>query len=123
MWSDIWPAGFSELVIGPRQHYSDAKKLFSGADSETGSEEDVLLDDDNDHDIDMDSMGGDSRRSLSPSKLTARQRAKGNKDLQEVLLALPNGKSSLPKLSLCTSHLPHSVSSSSVDDDLMLTSC
>jgi len=31
-----------------------------------------------------------SRRSGSPSKLTARQRAKGNKDLQESLLALPN---------------------------------
>ena len=29
----------------------------------------------------------------SPSKLTARQRAKGNKDLQETLIALPNGES------------------------------
>lgn len=32
-----------------------------------------------------------SRRSGSPSKLTARQRAKGNKDMQDHLVALPNG--------------------------------
>ncbi|WVW78546.1 hypothetical protein I302_100502 [Kwoniella bestiolae CBS 10118] len=31
-----------------------------------------------------------SRRSISPTKMTARQRAKGNKDLQETLLQLPN---------------------------------
>ena len=31
----------------------------------------------------------DSRRSVSPSKLTARQRAKYDKDLQDTLLSLP----------------------------------
>lgn len=35
----------------------------------------------------------DTSRAVSPSKQTARQRAKGNKDLQETLLTLPDGKS------------------------------
>jgi len=43
--------------------------------------------------LDVMSYAGSSRRSASPSKLTARQRAKGNKDLQETLIALPNGLS------------------------------
>ena len=34
---------------------------------------------------------GESRRSLSPSKMTARQRGRGDMDLQETLLALPMG--------------------------------
>jgi len=41
-----------------------------------------------------DDLGDDETRSTSPSKLTARQRAKGNKDLQETLVSLP-GTSSL----------------------------
>jgi hypothetical protein len=36
-----------------------------------------------------DELGDDETRSTSPSKLTARQRAKGNKDLQETLVSLP----------------------------------
>jgi len=36
-----------------------------------------------------DDLGDDETRSTSPSKLTARQRAKGNKDLQETLVSLP----------------------------------
>jgi hypothetical protein len=39
-------------------------------------------------DLDNDEEG---TRSISPSKLTARQRAKGNKDLQETLVSLPGG--------------------------------
>jgi hypothetical protein len=61
-------------------------------------EEDELGDDDEGGDEDGDDMSIDfenrsSRRSTSPSKLTARQRAKGNKDLQDTLIALPNGES------------------------------
>jgi hypothetical protein len=43
-------------------------------------------------------LGDDETRSTSPSKLTARQRAKGNKDLQETLVSLP-GTFSLSLLS------------------------
>ena len=40
-----------------------------------------------------DDLGDDETRSTSPSKLTARQRAKGNKDLQETLVSLPGALS------------------------------
>jgi len=40
-----------------------------------------------------DDLGDDETRSTSPSKLTARQRAKGNKDLQETLVSLPGTSS------------------------------
>jgi len=39
-------------------------------------------------------MDDEETRSTSPSKLTARQRAKGNKDLQETLVSLPGKFSS-----------------------------
>jgi hypothetical protein len=39
-------------------------------------------------------------RATSPSKLTARQRAKGNKDLQDTLIALPNGSYQVSLLDL-----------------------
>lgn len=53
------------------------------------------LDDDEDAEMDDEEGGfGDDSRATSPSKLTARQRAKNNKDLQETLIALPNGQSS-----------------------------
>lgn len=55
-----------------------------------GSDEEEPLDDGPDE-LDVLSYAGSSRRSISPSKLTARQRAKGNKDLQDTLIALPNG--------------------------------
>lgn len=55
-----------------------------------GSDEEEPLDDGPDE-LDVLSYTGSSRRSISPSKLTARQRAKGNKDLQDTLIALPNG--------------------------------
>jgi hypothetical protein len=42
-----------------------------------------------DDDLELDDEEG--TRSISPSKLTARQRAKGNKDLQETLVSLPGG--------------------------------
>lgn len=68
-------------------------------------DEDLLMDDDpaedalgEDEDEEEDMLeeevgedGGSSRRSQSPSKMTARQRARGNQDLQETLLALPMG--------------------------------
>lgn len=40
-------------------------------------------------DIYSDDSAEEERQSTSPSKLTARQRAKGNKDLQETLVSLP----------------------------------
>lgn len=52
------------------------------------------LDDDEDAEMEDEEGGlGDDSRATSPSKLTARQRAKNNKDLQETLIALPNGQS------------------------------
>jgi hypothetical protein len=48
-----------------------------------------------------DGLGDDETRSTSPSKLTARQRAKGNKDLQETLVSLP-GAFSLTHLDLAS---------------------
>ena len=45
---------------------------------------------------DNDMGDANTSRAVSPSKLTARQRARGNKDLQETLLTLPEGESSCP---------------------------
>jgi hypothetical protein len=44
-----------------------------------------------------DDLGDDETRSTSPSKLTARQRAKGNKDLQETLVSLPGASYTSPR--------------------------
>jgi len=44
-----------------------------------------------------DDLGDDETRSTSPSKLTARQRAKGNKDLQETLVSLPGTLYTTPR--------------------------
>jgi hypothetical protein len=44
-----------------------------------------------------DDLGDDETRSTSPSKLTARQRAKGNKDLQETLVSLPGALYTTPR--------------------------
>ncbi|OCF41701.1 hypothetical protein I317_04507 [Kwoniella heveanensis CBS 569] len=60
-----------------------AKKIKRAAEDELESDDELLLKDDEESIM-------SSRRSGSPSKLTARQRAKGNKDLQETLLQLPN---------------------------------
>ena len=63
---------------------------------EPGSDDDEALFDDLldpvPDELEIMSYAGSSRRSASPSKLTARQRARGNKDLQDTLIALPNGK-------------------------------
>jgi hypothetical protein len=45
--------------------------------------------DDKDEEFYSDELDDEETRSTSPSKLTARQRAKGNKDLQETLVSLP----------------------------------
>jgi Ino eighty subunit 2 len=45
----------------------------------------------------FDEVDSASRRSNSPTKMTARQRSKGNKDAQDHLLALPNGESDTSK--------------------------
>jgi hypothetical protein len=42
--------------------------------------------------IDFEGEYGEGERGGSPSKLTARQRARGNKDLQETLIALPSSE-------------------------------
>lgn len=55
----------------------------------------------------------DSRRSISPSKLTARQRAKYDKDIQETLLSLP-GTSHISGVKLQFLH-PHYLWHSDVD--------
>lgn len=90
-----------------RQNVAD----FPGSDQDAAgsSEQDELaqedeLEDEQDAegeeemDIDMDLepdrlSDGQSFRAVSPTKLTARQRAKGNADLQGVLIALPSGMS------------------------------
>lgn len=56
-------------------------------------DEDVPEEDAGDEELDELDPEDTSTRSASPSKMTARQRARGNKDLQETLLALPNGQS------------------------------
>lgn len=48
-----------------------------------------------------DDLDENETRSTSPSKLTARQRAKGNKDLQETLVSLP-GTYFLGLIALCS---------------------
>ncbi|KAK8847351.1 hypothetical protein IAR55_005208 [Kwoniella newhampshirensis] len=65
-----------------------AKKSKKIAEEALEDSDDELLLRDDDEAAEDDGMS--SRRSVSPSKLTARQRAKGNKDLQETLLQLPN---------------------------------
>ncbi|WRT64831.1 uncharacterized protein IL334_001767 [Kwoniella shivajii] len=60
-----------------------AKKVKRVAEDELAESDDELL-------LGDDESVMSSRRSLSPTKMTARQRAKGNKDLQETLLQLPN---------------------------------
>ena len=52
---------------------------------------------------DFDEVDSASRRSNSPTKMTARQRSKGNKDAQDHLLALPNGKPNAYKVSASSS--------------------
>ena len=79
---------------------SDEDELILGdGDDENGTEEvidvepDVIAEgEDDDDDDELGSIAGSSRRSASPSKMTARQRAKGNRDLQDTLLALPLGE-------------------------------
>lgn len=61
----------------------DAEGEVEGGQSGAGANEDDELGSD-----------GESRRSVSPSKMTARQRGRGDVDLQETLLALPMGESS-----------------------------
>ncbi|WVQ69182.1 uncharacterized protein L199_007398 [Kwoniella botswanensis] len=69
-----------------------AKKVKKVADDEFAESDDELLLFGEGADGDEDAEGSiiSSRRSISPTKMTARQRAKGNKDLQETLLQLPN---------------------------------
>ncbi|OCF76863.1 hypothetical protein I204_02571 [Kwoniella mangroviensis CBS 8886] len=69
-----------------------AKKVKKVAEDEFAESDDELLLFGEGADGDEDAEGSiiSSRRSISPTKMTARQRAKGNKDLQETLLQLPN---------------------------------
>lgn len=103
------------LKRGPRISNSNAnvksktkfKKSIAQMEAEEEDEvfdEDLLMDDEPGEDAEEDedemmemeedvgSNLGSERRSTSPSKMTARQRARGNVDLQETLLALPMGK-------------------------------
>ncbi|WWC87008.1 uncharacterized protein L201_001890 [Kwoniella dendrophila CBS 6074] len=66
---------------------NSAKKIKKVAEDEFADSDDELMLGDGDGN---ESVLSSSRRSLSPTKMTARQRAKGNKDLQETLIQLPN---------------------------------
>lgn len=56
---------------------------------------------------DFDDLENASRRSGSPTKMTARQRSKGNKDIQDHLMALPNGQCTSFPLALYGLFLTH----------------
>ena len=73
---DDTPDGMDETAVG------------DGVDDDAEGEDDDLGSD------------GESRRSVSPSKMTARQRGRGDVDLQETLLALPMGRFGSLSLSL-----------------------
>ncbi|WWC67885.1 uncharacterized protein I206_101803 [Kwoniella pini CBS 10737] len=75
--------GGSEKRPGRPAGKKGAKKVKRVAEDEFAESDDELL-------LRDDESIMSSRRSLSPTKMTARQRAKGNKDLQETLLQLPN---------------------------------
>nr|XP_018265623.1 uncharacterized protein I303_01994 [Kwoniella dejecticola CBS 10117]OBR87781.1 hypothetical protein I303_01994 [Kwoniella dejecticola CBS 10117] len=80
--SSTTPGG-SEKRPGRAAAKKGAKKVKKVAEDEFADSDDELL-------LKDDESVMSSRRSLSPTKMTARQRAKGNKDLQETLLQLPN---------------------------------
>ena len=75
-------------IISAIQPKDPTEADISESPKRTSNSQDPYSDDD---DLDPDAEGVEGR-STSPSKLTARQRAKGNKDLQETLVSLP-GKS------------------------------
>lgn len=58
-------------------------------DVASDEEDELLFEDEEEDEEGFDSVAGS--RAVSPSKLTARQRAKNNKDLQDTLIALPSG--------------------------------
>ena len=75
-----------------------AKKTKRVADEDSDEDmEDIDEDDQEDEDGDEEDAlkagNGEDESAASPSKLTARQRARGNVDLQETLIALPMGAS------------------------------
>ena len=96
-----------ELMLG------DDDDIGLGDDDLPGEADDIALRDgiDDDAEGEDDDLGsdGESRRSVSPSKMTARQRGRGDVDLQETLLALPMG--GFRSLSLCLSTESNLISS------------
>lgn len=94
--------GRSKQVALEQDIPSDEDELMlADGDEDDGTEEVIDVEpemdaegEEEDEEDELGSMAGSSRRSASPSKMTARQRAKGNQDLQDTLLALPLGESS-----------------------------
>ncbi|ORX38857.1 hypothetical protein BD324DRAFT_294568 [Kockovaella imperatae] len=81
---------------------SSKRTKMVAMDVDLGSDEDELdvMEEGDDPTDELDSGQNSAQRSTSPSKMTARQRARGNKDLQETLLELPHGNEGSSKKQL-----------------------